>query len=101
MNVNIIRLKALILNKTYYTMKKTTLYQLFLLIFVSAFKNIDEFITFLKSLNWDFDIIILTETWTSINKHNLFKIDGYNCEHSVRSDRQGGGVCFYINKSLS
>ena len=67
----------------------------------SAFKNIDKFVAFLKSLNCEFDIIILTETWASIDNCNLLTIDGYNCEHSVRSDRQGGGVCVYINKSLS
>ena len=67
----------------------------------SAFKHIDKFIAFLKSLCCEFDIISLTETWASINNFILLTIDGYNYEHRVRSDRQGGGVCAYKNKSLS
>ena len=67
----------------------------------SLSKNIDNFLIFLNSVAHKFDIIILTETWTTEFNFNTFNIPGYKDYHYVRKDRNGGGVAIYCNDSYS
>ena len=44
-------------------------------------------------------IFISTETW--LNDSYLPNIDGYDSYHTVRNDRQSGGVSIFVNESLN
>ena len=59
-------------------------------------KNSDEFLVFLDNINIKFDIIILVETWATVNTLSLISIDGYKGFHSIREGKVGGGVSIFI-----
>ena len=61
-------------------------------------KNGDEFILFLTSLDSQFDVIILSETWFSDGYEQ--HISGFRSYHTCRSDRRGGGVSVYVSEKL-
>ena len=63
-------------------------------------KNIDEFLSYLHNLKFEFSIIGLSETWLHEFNQDLYFIEGYNHIHKVRSGRMGGGVSLFIMKSL-
>ena len=58
----------------------------------------DDFVNYLASLNHEFSIIGLTETWLTKDNLNNFPIPHYKYIGQVRNTRQGGGVGLYINK---
>ena len=67
-------------------------------------KNFEEFKDFIISLNHEFSVISLTETWCLDDPKNktLFKLDNYTSMHQARNDnRNGGGTCFFIHNSLT
>ena len=67
-------------------------------------KNFEEFSDFITSLNYDFSIISLTETWCLDDPRNesLFKLNNYTSLHQTRfGGRSGGGTCFFIHNSLT
>ena len=66
-------------------------------------KNGDTLIAYLDTLNHQFDIICLSETWLNKNRliENLFP--NYNQYHSMRPSEQpsGGGVAVFIHNRIN
>ena len=64
--------------------------------------NIDNFREFLGSLNGNFSVIVLTESWCSETaiENSLLILDNYYSVHQTRNNKKGGGICIYINKQL-
>ena len=60
----------------------------------------DDFKAYLNSLEHDFSLIGLPETWLNSCNENNFPLPNYSTTAIVRKNKQGGGVCLYINKSL-
>lgn len=60
--------------------------------------NIDEFTLYLRGLELHVDVLILTETWFSVD--NCHDILGYKSYHSYRKNKRGGGVSIYVNEKL-
>ena len=54
-----------------------------------------------KSLNYKFDIIAISETWVSELEHNKFNINGYDVYHTNRKNKRGGGVALYVKQELA
>ena len=55
-------------------------------------KNLGNFELYLKSLEFEFDIIGLSETWIKGQNQDFSKIQGYRQEHVYGENRSGGGV---------
>jgi hypothetical protein len=66
----------------------------------SAQKNLESLQHLLHSINIDFSIIGLTETWLNQFNFSLYGIDGYFSEHNFRQNRRGGGVALYIKNTI-
>ena len=66
----------------------------------SLLKHEQDLKTLLDSLQHKFHIIGLTETWLNANNVDLVNIDGYSHEYVHRTDRIGGGVSLYIDKTV-
>lgn len=64
-------------------------------------QNSLAFECFLESLNCQFNIIGLSETWFNEANHDLYNLDGYNCVSNYRSHQSGGGVSLLLNKDLT
>ena len=68
-------------------------------------KNFEKFKDFLYSLNSNFKIICLTETWCQnreMETNSNFQLQNYSVIHQVRSsEKHGGGVCIFIHNSLT
>ena len=62
----------------------------------SISKNLNNFDTYLNSLNHEFSVIGLSETWLKPDTVDIFGLDGYNSEHTYRPHRSGGGVSLFI-----
>ena len=64
--------------------------------------NIDNFREFLASLNRNFSVIVLTESWCgeTANKNSSLNLDNYFSVHQTRKNKKGGGICIYIRKYL-
>ena len=62
--------------------------------------NGDNFVAFLSTLNLNFDIICISETW--VTNPSLFEgfLDGYTGIHSYRENRRGGGTAIYLKKHI-
>ena len=60
--------------------------------------NSDSMFCLLKLYDLVPDVICLTETWFS--KDYTQPITGFNAVHTIRSDRNSGGVSIYIKESL-
>ena len=60
-------------------------------------KNIDSFMGGFSDKNYP-DILNLTETWFTDSYSE--GICGYDCFHTIRSDRRSGGVSLYIKSSF-
>ena len=62
------------------------------------FRKLDQH---LSQLDFQFDIIAVTETWFSQNTvTNVFNMKGYELFYVSRNSGKGGGVALYINSSL-
>ena len=66
----------------------------------SIINRFDDFKAYLNSLAHEFSVIGLSETWLNTYNQNNFPLPNYNSTEMVRKNKQGGGVCLYINKSL-
>ena len=62
--------------------------------------NLDKFDNYLASLEHEFSVIALTETWLKDHSVDLYGIDGYESEHRIRTTRDGGGVSLYIKNTI-
>ena len=60
--------------------------------------NIGNFREFLASLNGNFSVIVLTESWCdeTVNENSLLNLDNYYSVHQIRNNKKGGGICIYI-----
>ena len=66
----------------------------------SLYKNFESLQDFLGSIDIEFKIIGLVETWLKDQPQEYFHIDGYNLELKNRRDKKGGGVCLYIDDDI-
>lgn len=65
----------------------------------SIMNKFDDFQAYLDSLEHDFSVIGLSETWLNCRNINEFPLVNYHNTGMVRTNKQGGGVSLYINKS--
>jgi len=61
-------------------------------------RNFDELSVFLDGINYQFHVLVLTETWFSTD--TVAAIEGYCAYHSFRTGRTGGGVSVYVSDKL-
>lgn len=67
----------------------------------SCNSNFNNLISELQSLNFNYDILVLTETWLNSNMENLFKIPNYDCISVNRPDcKKGGGIRVYFKDTM-
>lgn len=65
----------------------------------SCSKNFDHFVSvFCKYLTY-FTCIVMTETWLTQDRDNIFNIEGFNCINLYRSN-YGGGIKIYVKDSV-
>ena len=57
--------------------------------------HFNEFVSYLDTLNIDFKVIGLSETWLTKN-HTLYNLANYSVEFDYRPKRRGGGTSLYI-----
>lgn len=62
-------------------------------------KNLDEFKILLNDINYEFDIIIFTETW-KIDCVSLFSITGYKSIYNGGGVNQNDGVIIYVRDNI-
>ena len=54
----------------------------------------------LKSIQGDFDILVVSETWESVNNTHLFNIAGYRKVSYARPlGKMDGGVAMFVKES--
>ena len=64
-------------------------------------KNYDHFCTLLDSLEFNFSIIAVSETWFKSNTNvNIYNVKDYSFVHMCRPDRIGGGVGLYVRNGF-
>ena len=63
-------------------------------------KNFSNFDNYLESLNYEFNVIGLSETWLNSNTVSMCNINGYNHECVYRQGKSGGGVSIYIKQHI-
>ena len=64
-------------------------------------KHYDEMELYLKSLEFKFSFIGLTETWLDIDKEEFYDLNGYTSVNRYRKDRKGGGVSLHILQGIA
>lgn len=62
--------------------------------------NLSSLDLYLSSLNNDFDIVALSETWLNAYNRDLFTLPGCVAESRIREDRAGGGVSLLLRDTL-
>ncbi|KAJ8982012.1 hypothetical protein NQ317_004099 [Molorchus minor] len=65
----------------------------------SLSKNLDETLIILEEFAFDFQLIVLTETWR-LHNTDMFQIEGYNLIYNEGQINQSDGVVIYINKHM-
>jgi hypothetical protein len=63
-------------------------------------KNYDNFNHLLSLITHKFTILAITETWLKPHNIDLFPINGYQHEHSIRTSKTGGGISLYIQEHI-
>lgn len=66
----------------------------------SISKNLDDMKILISNLNYSFPILGFTETWLKPYNLDIFNYTGYNQEHDIRPEQQGGGVSLFIANQL-
>lgn len=66
-------------------------------------KNYEKMVHFLSSLNYEFLVIALTETWLTEHSKELglYELPSYNSTHYVGQSKSGGGVSIFVHKNLN
>ena len=66
----------------------------------SFFTNVPDLLTMMSSIEFDFSVICLSETW--LNSHNCDSatISKYNHEYRHRTQQVGGGVSIFLRDNL-
>ncbi len=68
----------------------------------SLVKNYEKTTDYIQTLNNDFSIIAISETWLKSNTHPaLINIDNYTIVRSDRQDKKAGGVALYIKNNVN
>jgi len=67
--------------------------------FAAASKNLDQLLLYVKSIDIQFTVIGLCETWLSENIKDLYGIPEYTSIHECRQDKRGGGVSLFKHRS--
>ena len=60
----------------------------------SCYQNFNSFRSYLHGLSFQYDIIVITETWLCDAINDLFELSGYN-HISLHRSRYGGGIRVY------
>ena len=66
-------------------------------------KVFDKLIDFLATLDFEFKVICISETWCSeyVSCNSLHKVSNYNSIHQTRDNgKTGGGVAIFIHNTL-
>ena len=66
----------------------------------SATKNLESMFDYLSTLNHNFSVIGLAETWLTPVTEHLCAVPGFNYYGQIQNDRTGGGVGFLVCNSL-
>ena len=65
-------------------------------------KNFNSMVTFLQSLEKEFDVIALSETWEDCNDcNNEYAMSGYESFFISRVNKGGGGVAIFAKNNLN
>ena len=56
---------------------------------------------YLKSLDFKFSLIGLTETWLDVDKEKFYDLNGYTSVNRYRKDKKGGGVSLHILQGIT
>ena len=67
----------------------------------SFHRNISSFLCFLESTNFSADILILTESWLTVDNVNCANIDGYRSYHTLRKTGRSGGVSIFCRNKFN
>ena len=62
--------------------------------------NFDQLSQYLNTLNLNFSIVGLSETWHTEHTVNSYELPGYTSVHKYRCHQRGGGVSLYVSSSL-
>ena len=65
----------------------------------SILNKFEDFKAYLNSLEYEFSVIGLSETWLNHNNMNDFPLPCYRSIGKVRTDKHGGSVGLYVNRS--
>ena len=65
----------------------------------SCCKNFDQFISTFCNVISSFTCLILTETWLTQDRDNVFNIPGFHCINLYRNN-QGGGIKIYFKEPI-
>ena len=63
-------------------------------------KNYDNLTSFLNCLRIQPHVIALTETWLKDTNQHHFHLAGYSTYHSLRMNKEHGGVSLLINSDI-
>jgi len=66
----------------------------------SATKNSNDLSNYLATLNHQFDIIALSETWLNKNNTDIIGFPNYSQVHIYRENKKGGGVSLLIKETI-
>ena len=66
----------------------------------SAPKNLEQLMLYIKSLDFQFTVIGLSETWLNESTKDLYGIPNYVSINECRQDKRGGGVSLFIQNSV-
>ena len=67
----------------------------------SISKHYDELELYLKSLEFKFSFIGLTETWLDVDKEEFYDLNGYTSVNRYRKDKKGGGVSLHVLQGIT
>ena len=62
----------------------------------SLHKNLDYLQVYLRTLNHNFSVIAVSDTWASNDNTSLLNIPDYNSTFKNRTSERGGGVALFV-----
>lgn len=66
----------------------------------SMYTNFNKIKDYLNKLNREFKLIAFSETWLKEGRGINFHLDGYELHYINRPNKIGGGVAFFVDRSL-
>ena len=67
----------------------------------SFYKHRDQLVAMLAELKYLPDILVLTETWLTIDDKDTASLEGYEVFHTIRTNTKSGGVSIYFRADLA